>query len=109
MPALGYSQLSLSLNALLPDPLFPIIKVRGRPPFRVVRGGGHQHADPPFPFGLLRPRPERPCCHCPAEQRDELAPFHSITSSARPSGVVGTLRPMPLPGSRLILEDQTEQ
>jgi hypothetical protein len=44
-----------------------------------------------------------------AEQRDELAPFHSITSSARPSGVVGTLRPMPLPGSRLILEDQTEQ
>ena len=28
-----------------------------------------------------------------AEQRDELAPFHSITSSARASSVGGTVRP----------------
>jgi len=44
-----------------------------------------------------------------ASRRDELAPSHSITSSARASSVVGTLRPMPsLPG-RLIFEDQPEQ
>src|SRR6516225_10709280 len=36
-------------------------------------------------------------------------PHHSITSSARASPVIGTLRPMPLPGGRLILEDQAEQ
>src|SRR5262245_38168466 len=42
-------------------------------------------------------------------RRDELASSHSITSSARVSRVVGTLRPMPLLGGRLILEDQAEQ
>jgi len=47
---------------------------------------------------------------CAAEQHDELAAAaHSITSSARASRVVGTLRPMPLLGGRLILEDQAEQ
>jgi hypothetical protein len=30
--------------------------------FRVVLGMRHQHADPPFPFALLRPCRERPCC-----------------------------------------------
>src|SRR5262247_3133904 len=48
-----------------------------------------------------------------AAKRDELAPLHlrghSITSSASASRVVGTLRPMPLLGGRLILEDQAEQ
>src|SRR5215510_3772220 len=34
---------------------------------------------------------------------------HSITSSASASRVVRTLRPMPLLGGRLILEDQAEQ
>jgi hypothetical protein len=34
---------------------------------------------------------------------------YSITSSARASRVVGTLRPMPLLDGRLILEDQAEQ
>src|SRR5262249_3040580 len=34
---------------------------------------------------------------------------YSITSSARASNVVGTLRPMPLLGGRLILGDQAEQ
>ena len=34
---------------------------------------------------------------------------YSITSSARASRVVGTLRPMPLLGGRPILEDQAEQ
>jgi hypothetical protein len=38
----------------------------------------HQYADPPHPLGLLRARCERPY-RCAAEQRDELAPLHSIT------------------------------
>jgi hypothetical protein len=51
---------------------------------------------------LLRPRSERPR-HCrAAEQRDELAPFHSITSSARASSVAGTVRPSDLAVLRLI-------
>ena len=41
--------------------------------FRVVLGMRHQHADPPFPLGLLCPRRERPRGSRAAEQRDELA------------------------------------
>src|SRR5262249_51962697 len=39
--------------------------------------------------GLLRARRERPCCRRATEQRDELAPLHSITSSARASSMGG--------------------
>src|SRR5262249_32131624 len=41
---------------------------------------------------LLRPRRERPRCRT-AEQGHELAPLHSITSSARARSVGGTSRP----------------
>ena len=40
--------------------------------FRVALGIPHQHANPPHPAGLLRPRRERPRRRT-AEQRDELA------------------------------------
>jgi hypothetical protein len=42
--------------------------------FRVVRHIRHQHADPPHPVRLLRPRRERPSSRA-AEQRYELAPL----------------------------------
>src|SRR5262249_36296029 len=42
---------------------------------------------------LLRARCERPRRRRAAEQRDEIAPPHSITSSARPSSCGGTVRP----------------
>src|SRR5262249_49778975 len=59
---------------------------------------------------LLRARREQPRGGRAAEKRDELATLHhSIPSSARASRVVGTLRPMPLLGGRLILDDQAEQ
>src|ERR1700730_334512 len=45
---------------------------------------------------LLRARRERPCCRRTAEQRDELASLHSMTSSARASSVGGTSRPSAL-------------
>jgi hypothetical protein len=39
-------------------------------------------------LALLRARSERPRCRCAAEQRDEISALHSITSSARDSGIV---------------------
>ena len=51
---------------------------------------------------LLRARRERPRCRRATEQRDELAPPHSITSSARASSVGGTVRPSALAVLRLI-------
>src|SRR5262245_20790804 len=42
---------------------------------------------------LLRARRERPRGRRAAEKCDELAAFHSITSSARASSVAGTSRP----------------
>src|SRR4029453_6901886 len=44
----------------------------------------------------------RPRSRRAAEQRDELAPLHSITSSARASSVGGTVRPSALAVLRLI-------
>jgi hypothetical protein len=48
----------------------------------VVRTCTHEHPDAPHALTLLHPRRKRPRCHA-AEQRNELAAYHSITSSAR--------------------------
>src|SRR5205823_11161892 len=53
-------------------------------------------------IALLRPCRERPCGRRAAEQRDELAAVHSITSSARASTVTGTSMPSALAVLRLI-------
>src|SRR5262249_16554992 len=50
---------------------------------------------------LLRARGERPCSRA-AEKRDELAPLHSITSSASPSSGSGTVSPSALAVLRLM-------
>ena len=55
--------------------------------FRIVLSQAHEHPNAPHPLALLRPRRERPPCSCAAEQRDELAAPHSITSSAWASNV----------------------
>src|SRR5262249_24521227 len=68
-----------------------------------IRAGiADQQADAPYPLQLLRTRRERPRGHRAAEQRDERAPFHSITSSARASSVGGTSRPSALAVCKLI-------
>ena len=54
-----------------------------------------KRADVPHLLLLLRARRERPRC-CAAEQRDELAPPHSMISSARASSVGGTSMPSAL-------------
>src|SRR5262249_29770605 len=69
--------------------------------FRLVRSDGGKHADPPHALALLRARRERPRCRA-AEQRDEIAAPHSITSSAMASSVCGTSRPSAFAALRLI-------
>src|SRR6516225_6107976 len=61
------------------------------PRFCVVGGNCHKHPDPPR-LSLLRARQKRPRRRA-ADQHDELAPPHSITSSARASSDGGTSRP----------------
>src|SRR5262245_18183453 len=70
-------------------------------PFRIVRGQVRKHADAPHPLCLLRARRHWPRRR-PAEQRDELAALHSITSSAVASSVGGTASPSILAVSALI-------
>src|SRR5262249_40669063 len=70
--------------------------------FRVVRGQVHEHPDSPHAIGLLRACRERPRCGRAADKRDELAPLHSITSSARASSVAGTSIPSALAVLRLM-------
>src|SRR5262245_5207937 len=70
---------------------------------RVALGKPGQKADPPDAFRLLRPARERPRRgRRAAEQRDELAAFHSITSSARPSSQSGNVTPSALAALRLM-------
>src|SRR5262245_714894 len=52
--------------------------------FRIVRCPIREHADAPYALGRLRARRKRPR-RSAAKQRDELAPPHSITSSAMAS------------------------
>ena len=61
--------------------------------YRIVRGCGLQHADAPHRAGLLRTRHQRPAGRGAAKQRDEIAPPHSITSSAIASSEGGIVRP----------------
>src|SRR5262249_9548429 len=62
-----------------------------------------EHADAPHALALLRACRQRPCRRRAAEQRYELAPSHSITSSARPSNASGTVIPSALAVLRLMI------
>src|SRR2546421_8126773 len=65
-----------------------------QPRLWIIGSERHQDADAPHAFGLLRSRRQRPRgSRRAAEQRDELAPSHSITSSALASSLSGTVRP----------------
>src|SRR6516165_6514446 len=54
--------------------------------FRICLSERGQHGDAPNALGLLPARPERPRDGRATEQCDELAPLHSVTSSARAGG-----------------------
>ena len=73
----------------------PILRPRwlGATPQDFLTASLREQAEPPFTRSrLLRTYRERPCCRA-AEQRDELASLHSITSSVRASSVAGMSRP----------------
>src|SRR5262249_8429238 len=62
---------------------------------RIVCRIGHEYADAPHALALLRARRERPRRRA-AEQRDERAPVHSITSSAGRRNGSGIVSPSTL-------------
>src|SRR5215510_14690499 len=64
--------------------------------FPVVRSQAHYDTDAPDALGLLCDRRERPRGCRTAEERDERAPLHSITSSASCWRCKGTSRPSAL-------------
>src|SRR5262249_2607441 len=65
-----------------------------------LRRGAPEYAH--YRHRLLRSRRERPRSRCAAEERDEVAPLHSITSSAVNKSVGGIVRPSVLAVLRLI-------
>src|SRR5262249_60098926 len=72
-------------------------------PLRVVLGEDGEHADSAHLVRrVLRPRGERPPGRRAAEQHDEFAPLHSITSSASASSFGGISRPSALAVLRLM-------
>src|SRR6516164_9643477 len=70
--------------------------------FRLVSAVVHQHADAAHSAGLLRARRERHRSRCTAYDCNELAPLHSITSSAVESSVGGIVTPSAFAVLRLI-------
>jgi hypothetical protein len=96
--ALDCFALLLALNDLRHERLLihKRVGVLGKPSLR----GRHEHADAPYAVALLCPRRERPR-HRASEPCNELAPFHSITSSARASRFGGMVRPSALAVLRL--------
>src|SRR5262249_17764738 len=70
--------------------------------FQIILGNSQQHTNPPRTLALLRARRQGPRRRRAADERDELAASHSITSSARASSVSGTVRPRAFAVLRLI-------
>src|SRR6187455_1060500 len=72
---------------------------------RIRLGEADQGSNAAHPLALLCPRGKRPCRHRAAEKRDELAPSHSITSSATARSLSGTSIPSALAVLRLITKE----
>src|SRR5262245_54814997 len=69
----------------------------------LLRQPRNQHADAVHLLALLGARRQRPRRRCAAEQRDELATPHSITSSARSRNPSGMFSPRALAVVRLMM------
>src|SRR5262245_59193289 len=88
--------------ALEPTQLVQTPHERGDPRTLGQCGARSKIPDGPQSRGLLRLRGERPSRRRAADERDELAAGHSITSSAIASSLSGTFRPSALAVRRLI-------
>src|SRR5262249_53418861 len=86
----GISMLDPDIAVLPPAEGFQSLPKRDdtRQHFGVVLGVSVQERDASHALALLRARRNWPCC-CAAEQRDEVAALHSITSSARSRNASG--------------------
>src|SRR5262249_37968836 len=93
---------SIAIATLDPAELAQPLYKSGGPLALSRRRGRAQKPDSRQLRWLLRARRERPRNRA-AEQRDELAPFHSITSSARPSSGSGMVPPSALAVRRLMI------
>src|SRR5262245_57616705 len=89
---LGPNEQEADVASLFPADRLHVASERLGECFEAVLVIGPQYADH-GDAALLRGRRERPRRRRAAEQRDELAAFHSITSSARASTIGGTSRP----------------
>src|SRR5262249_40867380 len=80
----GPTLVDAQVAAFRPPRFLETVRKRGNSRLgdRVVRVQRLKYSDPPHPL-LLRTCRERPRYSRAAEQRDERAPLHSITSSAR--------------------------
>src|SRR5215831_8144920 len=90
----GPARVDLHVAADAPAGLLETLQERAEAglKFPIVRSRGQENANEAHLLALLRARRKRPRRRA-AEQRDELALVHSITSSARASSVGGTVRP----------------
>src|SRR5262249_31027906 len=73
------AKVQLNVSALYPSPFFQSrSKNRGaRLRLWIIFGVGENHGNSPHALSLLRARCERPR-GCAADERDEVAPFHSL-------------------------------
>src|SRR5262249_48559545 len=90
--------------AVVPSQFLQCLQERRYAPalFRIVFSQVRKHADASHALGLPSVRDQRPRGRRAAEQRDEIAAPHSITSSASASSVGGTSMPSALAVLRLI-------
>src|SRR5215467_2839818 len=100
---IGPAGIDPQVAALAPSQLAERLCERGEPglPLGIVRGDIREHANAPHSLDLLRARRERPRGRA-ADERDELAPFHSITLSARSTRAAGTSWPIAFAVLRLM-------
>src|SRR6516162_5726246 len=91
----GPASVNLHVAADAPAGLLETLQERAEAglKFPIVRSRGQENANESRLLALLRAHRERPRGSRAAEQRHELAPLHSITSSARASTAGGISRP----------------
>src|SRR5262249_4274636 len=99
----GPARVDLHVAADAPAGLLETLQERAEAglKFPIVRSRGQENANEARLLALLRAHRERPRGSRAADERDELAALHSITSSARSRIAVGSSSPIALAVLRL--------